>query len=88
MLWNEVKQAYPSQWLIIEAIDAKTISDKRIIEQVSVVDTFHDDSQKALLKYVELHKTHKDREFYVVHTERPELDIEILRWSGVRPGCL
>lgn len=85
MLWNEVKQAYPSQWVIIEAIDAKTVGEQRIVEQMSVVDTF-DDSQKALLKYVELHKTHKDREYYVAHTERPELGIEILRWSGVRPG--
>jgi len=25
MLWNQVRQAYPSQWLIIEALEAQTM---------------------------------------------------------------
>lgn len=85
MRWEEVKVAYPKQWVVIEAIDAKTEDNARIVEQISVVDTFHEDSEKAMRKYVELHKLHKDREYYVVHTDRPELDIKILKWTGVRP---
>jgi hypothetical protein len=86
MHWEDVKLAYPSQWVLIEAIDAKTEGDSRMIEEISVVDTFKEDSRKAMRRYVELHKQHKDREYYVVNTQRLNLDIKILRWVGVRPG--
>ena len=86
MLWTDVKNAYPSQWVVIEAIDAKTEGDRRVVGQVTVVDSFNNDSNNAMLKYVELHKIHKEREYYVVHTDRPELDITVLKWAGVRPG--
>ncbi|HHW01444.1 MAG TPA: hypothetical protein GXX35_01270 [Thermoanaerobacterales bacterium] len=83
MRWAEVRQAYPEQWVIIEAIKAKTELNRRIIEQLTVVDRF-DDGNKALLKYLQLHKEYREREFYVVHTSRPELDIQEQRWIGVR----
>lgn len=86
MLWEEVKKAYPSEWVLIEAIDAKTEGDNRIVEEISIIDTFKNDSQKAMNRYVQLHKLHKEREYYVVHTDRPELDIKVLKWLGVRPG--
>lgn len=86
MRWEEVKKAYPSEWVLIEAIDAKTEGENRIVDEISIIDTFKNDSQKAMNKYVQLHKLHKEREYYVVHTDRPELDIEVLKWLGVRPG--
>ena len=86
MIWNEVKKAYPSQWVLIEAIDATTEGENRIVKELSIIDTFEDDSKKAMDRYVELHKLHKEREYYVVHTQRSELDIKVLKWSGVRPG--
>lgn len=84
MLWEEVKKAYPDQWVIIEAIEAHTEGDKRIISQIIVVDNFQDDNNKALLQYLQLHRRHRERELYVVHTSRPELDIIEQRWIGVR----
>ncbi|MDF9407688.1 hypothetical protein L7E55_04830 [Pelotomaculum isophthalicicum JI] len=84
MLWIEVKRAYPNQWVIIEAIEAHTEGDKRIIAQMTVVDNFQDDNNKALLQYLQLHRKHRERELYVVHTSRPELDIIEQRWIGVR----
>lgn len=83
MLWKEVKMAYPNQWLIIEAIEAHTEGQKRIIDQMAVVNTFHDDNNRALLQYVQLHRRHRERELYVVHTSRPELDIIEQKWIGV-----
>jgi len=83
MLWKEVKIAYPNQWVIIEAIDAHTEGENRIIDQITVVDTFHDNN-KALLQYLKLHRKHRERELYVVHTSRPELDIIEQKWIGVR----
>ncbi|KJS14883.1 MAG: hypothetical protein VR69_15485 [Peptococcaceae bacterium BRH_c4b] len=84
MLWVEVKRAYPNQWVIIEAIEAHTEGDKRIIAQMTVVDNFQEDNNKALLQYLQLHRKHRERELYVVHTSRPELDIIEQKWIGVR----
>ena len=84
MRWEDVKKTYPDQWVIIEAIDAKTEDSKRIVEQITIVDIFNDDNTGALRKYVELHKIHPERELYVVHTSRPELNIKERRWTGVR----
>ena len=84
MVWNDVRIANPQQWVIIEALDALTEGNKRIINEMTVVDTFQNDSKEALKKYVQLHKAFPNRELYVVHTSRPELDIEELLWTGVR----
>ena len=84
MLWEEVKKTYPNQWVIIEAIEAYTEGDKRIINQITLVDNFQDDNNKALLQYLQLHRRHRERELYVVHTSRPELDIVEQKWIGVR----
>jgi len=69
--------------LIIEAINAHTEEKKRIIEEITVIDYF-DDNNYALRKYIELHKEHPNKEMYVVHISRSELDIEELTWTGVR----
>jgi hypothetical protein len=84
MQWSEVKEHYPSQWVLIEAIDAITKDKKRIVEQLSVVNVFNEDSKEALRKYIELHRANKERELYVVHTSREELDIEEKVWTGIR----
>jgi hypothetical protein len=84
MLWEEVKKAYPNQWVIIEAIEAYTKEDRRIIDRITVVDNFQNDNNKALLQYLQLHRKHRERELYVVHTSRPALDIIEQQWIGVR----
>lgn len=86
MQWVDVKKAFPSQWVLIEAIEAKTVDSNRIVKNIAIIDTFADDSLKALKKYKELHNQNREKEYYVVHTDRPELDITVLKWTGVRPG--
>ncbi|KNY28183.1 hypothetical protein [Pseudobacteroides cellulosolvens] len=84
MKWEEVKNAHPSAWLLIEAIEAHTEGENRIIDRMSVIDSFQDKSSKpALLRYLELHKNFPDREFYVVHSEREHLDIKEQKWAGL-----
>ena len=84
MLWKDVKKAHPDQWVIIEAIEAKTEDKRRLIEQISVIDVFDNDNTGALRKYVELHKSYPEKELYVVHTSRPQLDVKERTWTGVR----
>ena len=84
MIWKDVKKNYPSQWVLVEATKARTENDKRIIEYMDVIDNFNEDGEVAFQKYIELHKLHKDREYYIYHTSHENLDIAVKKWIGVR----
>jgi hypothetical protein len=73
-LWEEVKKAYPDQWVIIEATEAYSEGDRRTIDQITVVDNCQNDN-RAVLQYLQLHRQHREKELNVVHTSRPVLDI-------------
>lgn len=74
MKWEEIRQYYPHQWLLVEAIKAHSESGKRIIDQLSVIHTFQD-SIAAMKDYTQLHRDSPERELYVFHTDREQLDI-------------
>lgn len=42
MKWQEIRNHYPVEWLIVEAIKAHSESGKRILDEISVVATFPD----------------------------------------------
>ena len=83
MNWTEVREAYPSQWLVIEALDAHTEGNQRLIDRIAVIETCPDGSS-AMKSYQRLHREFPLREFYFVHTQREDLDIRERRWIGVR----
>ena len=83
MQWPEIRQYYPHQWLLVEAITAHSVSGKRILEQLAVVDTFPD-SVTAMKRYTQLHRDAPERELYVFHTNRETLDIVERHWLGIR----
>ena len=85
MTWQKVRQHYPHQWLLVEAIKAHSKPGKRIVSDLSVINTFPN-STSALQSYLELHREAPDRELYVFHTERQQLNIEERLWSGIRRG--
>ena len=37
MKWQEIRQRYPKAWLLLEAIEAHTEGDKRILESLAVI---------------------------------------------------
>ena len=83
MDWDEVRQHYPHQWLLVEAIRAHSKAGKRIVEQLAVVKTFTD-AQAAMGDYAQLHREAPERELYVLHTDRDNLDIAERKWLGIR----
>jgi hypothetical protein len=83
MRWPEVREAYPDQWLVIEAIEAHSEENQRILDQIAVVEACPD-SVKAMQTYRRLHQQHPAREFYFVHTSRDSLEIEERKWAGIR----
>lgn len=83
MKWREAVKNYPNKWLLFEAIDAYSKNGKRIVDDISVINSFND-SREALKEYSEMHKKDKSREMYVYHTENKDLTIEERSWVGVR----
>jgi len=84
--WDEVRNTYPSQWVIIEAVEAHSEGNKRIIDKIAVIDSFMDGTRNVLLENAKSQRLYSGREIFVVHTSRSELDIEERRWVGVRAG--
>ena len=85
MRWEDVRKVYPQQWLVIEALEAYTHDQRRVLERIAVVEVCLN-GDAAFQSYRRLHKEHPEREFYFVSTDREELDIRERMWLGVRPG--
>ena len=83
MRWPEIRRHYPEKWLLIEAIQAHSKADQRILDDIAVVDTFSD-SVAAMKRYTHLHHEAPQRELYVCHTDREDLGIRERRWLGIR----
>ncbi|TRM10877.1 hypothetical protein FH966_03615 [Lentibacillus cibarius] len=84
MKWEDVRQAFPEQWVLIEAVQAHT-DDKseRVLEEISLLKNFskYSDAMKA---YQKIHQENPERELYVLHTSRKEPNIIEKKWVGVR----
>jgi hypothetical protein len=85
MHWKEIRSHYPHQWLLVEAIKARSEAGQRILEELTVVNVFKD-ARMALNAYTTLHRQSPQRELLVLHTDRETLQITEQRWLGVRGG--
>jgi hypothetical protein len=83
MEWREVRQHHPHQWLLVEALDARSEAGQRIVEDLAVLETYSD-GLAAMDGYKTLHGRDPQRELYVLHTDREDLEIEEVRWLGIR----
>jgi len=83
MEWSEIRQAYPHRWLLVEALEAHSDAGKRILDDLAVVQSFPD-GVAAMKGYKELHHRAPNRDLYVLHTDREDLDITELNWLGIR----
>jgi hypothetical protein len=84
MNWAEIRIAYPEQWLVIEALDAKTTPDQqRLLKRIAVVERCASGSA-AFERSRQLHQQYPIRELYYVHTGHEQLDIHEVHWLGVR----
>lgn len=77
MDWQTIREKFPHTWLVVEATDAHTERGKRVLNDMAVLNTFDTDSLAAWNYYVVLHKIDRFREYYFLHTDRQELNIEV-----------
>jgi hypothetical protein len=83
MLWQEVRERFPHQWLLVEAIRARTEGDRRLLEDVAVIDRCPD-GWTALERHAAVQRELPDREFHSVHTDETVPDIRERESAGVR----
>jgi hypothetical protein len=74
MQWSELRQQYPGQWLLVEAIEVHIDGDQRILDDLSVLQPFRD-INSAINRYQAVRRKSPFRELYVVHTDREVLQI-------------
>jgi hypothetical protein len=83
MTWTDIRRHYPHQWLVVEAIQARSELGKRQLEELAVVDV-SPDGEAALRSYLRFHRDAPERELYVLHSDREELEIAERAWLGLR----
>jgi hypothetical protein len=83
MTWTNIRDHYPHQWLLIEALQARSEKGKRELDEMAVVDAFSDGTT-ALRAYLRLHRDAPMRELYVLHSDREDPDIAERVWLGLR----
>jgi hypothetical protein len=86
MTWQEARERFPAQWLLVEATAAHSKEGRRILDDVAVLDAFPT-GKSAMGAYLETHDKAKSRELYVLNTEADDLEIEELRWLGIRSAA-
>jgi hypothetical protein len=84
MTWAEVRQHHPHCWVVIQTLGAYNEGTHRHIPEMSVVSVFGDDGTAAMSEYSRLHKQYSPFEFHFFHTDRVELNIELMNYRGQR----
>ena len=90
MKWQEVRQHFPNQWLLLEAREGYSKDNQRVLENFFVIEKF-DDGDSAWAAYRKARKQEPQREYLVLHTANPNYaEEEHLRlkeslWLGFRP---
>ena len=83
MQWDQIRAAYPDQWLVIEALEAHTDRHHRMFDQIVVVEACASGAS-AMKRYRELRHEHPERELCFVHTANAVLEIVERSWVGIR----
>ncbi|RKQ34554.1 hypothetical protein [Oceanobacillus halophilus] len=84
MNWEDVRQAFPKHWVLIEATGAYTNGQsERILEEITPLKKFSN-SPEAMRAYQEIHREEPNRELYVLHTSRKRPNIIEKKRVGVR----
>jgi hypothetical protein len=78
MDWQAIRRQYPHRWMVLEATKAHTEGANRVIDALEVVGDFGQDWAEAWKLYKSVHQDNSQREYYILHTDRVELNIGVL----------
>ncbi|MFB0843453.1 hypothetical protein [Paenibacillus oleatilyticus] len=74
MRWSEVCSRYPSRFVLVEVFKAISSNLMRTIEEFTVVEVY-DNPLQAWEGYKRHNKENPEREFYVFHTSKQEIEV-------------
>lgn len=83
MKWQDVRQQYPDQWLLLEAFNPITTEQAWLVDELSVIADYQDGSE-AFKAYGRLQNEHPERNLFIFHTSRPKIEIGVRRSTGLR----
>lgn len=75
MRWLDVRNAHVDQWLVLEALDARSQDGHRLIDQVEVIEICPD-GRSAMKRYAAARRQRPDREILFAHTSKEVLALE------------
>lgn len=77
MKWEEVRAAFPDQWVVFEALYSRVENGQMIVEDVAVVNQFGTDGFAALKHANQMGDQHPKRTFVPYHTGRERIEIGV-----------
>jgi len=83
MNWSEIREQYPSRWVLVEAISATSRESKRDIEEMSVLAEF-EETKQAWQSYKKHHLSEPTRELYIFFTGNEFLEVIEQPFIGIR----
>ncbi|WP_053957026.1 hypothetical protein [Inediibacterium massiliense] len=83
MKWKDIRDQYSNKWVLVEALKANSIDNKRIIQDMAVISN-HSNSTEAWKQYKDLHLSEPSRELYIFHTSNEEIEVIEQKFIGVR----
>jgi hypothetical protein len=83
MKWPTIREHYPKTWVLVEALEATSLNNKRSIEEMSVISEFPD-SREAWQSYKKYHLVDPKREFYIFFTGNELIEVIEQPFMGIR----
>lgn len=83
MQWQEIRQHFPNQWVLLEAVKAHSEANHWIVEDMAALEAFSD-SEAMLRTYLKLHQAEPERDIFYFHTSQEQIDIVEDTWLGLR----
>ncbi|GAX88439.1 hypothetical protein [Effusibacillus lacus] len=72
MLWEEVRQLYPNQFVLVQALKSRVEENKKYVEEVAVIRPIPDEQEATRV----LVRSKGDT--FVYHTSKPEIAMPIV----------
>lgn len=83
MKWSEVRDQYPDQIVLVEALKTSSQNKMRNIEEMSILSDFRD-SIAAWQEYKKIHKENPEKELYIFHTSKRKAEVVEQFFAGIR----
>jgi hypothetical protein len=83
MKWSEVREHYPDQIVLVEALETFSENRVRTVEDMAILSDFRDD-MAAWQEYKKLHKENPEKELYIFHTSKEKAQVIEQFFVGIR----